>query len=136
MKTRVLHFQDLRVWQAARLFISEIYVATRRFPDHELYGMTSQIRRAAVSIATNIAEGSKRATTKDLCHFLNMAETSLEEVKNLLIIGSDLNYVVDRELSSLLTKADVIGAMLNTLKKSLQIRLITLPRTTPSKKMP
>src|SRR5882672_9310429 len=106
--TSVKHFQDLRVWNGAHAFSLAVYQATHRFPKDELYGLTSQLRRAAVSIELNIAEGSKRETTNDLCHFLNMSESSTEETKCLLLLARDLHYVDAAIYQSLWDKASTI----------------------------
>jgi len=116
----VRHFQDLRVWKEAHAFSLAVYQATQRFPKDELYGLTSQFRRAAVSIELNIAEGSKRETTKDLCHFLNMSEGSTEEAKCLLLLARDLRYIEQTLFQTLWDKASVISAMLNSLIRSLR----------------
>ena len=75
------NFQDLKVWQFAHQFVSSIYKATREFPPEEKYALVQQMRRGTVSIAANIAEGSKRRGLKDKAHFYNMADTSLEEMR-------------------------------------------------------
>ena len=74
-------FRDIKVWQKAHRFVLEIYKITERFPSSERYGLTTQIRRSTISIPTNIAGGYKRSSDKDFAHFLNMADSSLEETK-------------------------------------------------------
>jgi len=85
-------FTDLIVWQRAHKFVLSVYRYSKSFPNHELYGLTSQIRRAAVSIAANIAEGFKKKTKPDKCKFLNIAQGSLEECRYYLILAKDLDY--------------------------------------------
>jgi four helix bundle protein len=85
-------FQDLIVWQKAHGFVLEVYKYTSSFPKAELYGLTSQFRRAAVSIAANIAEGFKKWGHKDKARFLNIAQGSLEECRYYLILAEDLDY--------------------------------------------
>ncbi len=85
-------FRDLIVWQKAHEFVLAVYKLSRRFPDDEKFGLTSQMRRAAVSVAANIAEGFVRRGQQDKLHFYNIAQGSLEEVKYYLILGKDLGY--------------------------------------------
>ncbi|HWB20293.1 MAG TPA: four helix bundle protein [Phycisphaerales bacterium] len=87
------HFTELVVWQKAHQFVLEINKATKSFPKDELYGLTSQIRRAAVSVPANIAEGYRRRGTQDKARFLNTAQSSLDECRYLLMLGSDLEYL-------------------------------------------
>ena len=85
-------FQDLIVWQKSHKFVLGVYKFTSKFPTSELYGLTSQFRRAAVSIAANIAEGFKKQGLADKMRFLNIAQGSLEECRYYLILSEDLNY--------------------------------------------
>lgn len=85
-------FQDLIVWQKAHRFVLDTYALTAQFPKSELYGLTSQLRRAAVSIPANIAEGFKKRTKPDKTRFLNIAQGSLEECRYYLILSQDLHY--------------------------------------------
>ena len=85
-------FQDLLVWQKAHQFVLSVYKVSMRFPSHELYGLTSQFRRAAVSIPANIAEGFKRKTKPEKARFMNIAQASLEECRYYLILANDLDY--------------------------------------------
>lgn len=85
-------FRDLVVWQKAHHFVLEIYRFTANFPNSELYGLTSQLRRSAVSIPANIAEGFKKRGKADKCRILNIAQGSLEESRYYLILVSDLGY--------------------------------------------
>ncbi|MEG4487600.1 four helix bundle protein [Microcoleus sp. D2_18a_B4] len=86
------NFQDLIVWQKSHKFVLGVYKFTSKFPTSELYGLTSQFRRAAVSIAANIAEGFKKQGLADKMRFLNIAQGSLEECRYYLILSEDLNY--------------------------------------------
>ena len=86
-------FRDLRVWQLAMELVELIYTTTRDFPKEELYGLTSQIRRAAVSIPSNIAEGHTREHTKEFLHHLSIAQASLAELDTQLEIAVRLKYV-------------------------------------------
>jgi four helix bundle protein len=101
-------FRDWPVWQRAHAFVLAIYKLTEAFPDRELYGLTSQMRRAAISIAANIAEGfAKRRKTHEL-RFSNIAEDSVEESRYYLILAQDLGYGNTGELMELLKE---VGAM-------------------------
>lgn len=91
-------FGDLIVWQKAHGFVLAVYRLTAGFPKHELYGLTSQFRRAGVSIAANIAEGFRKRTAPDKARFLNIAEGSLEECRYYLILSQDLGYASTEEL--------------------------------------
>ena len=91
-------FEDLVVWQKAHQFVLGIYQFTENFSGKELYGLTSQLRRAAVSIPTNLAEGFKKRGKPDKVRFLNIAQGSLEECRYYLILSADLHYGNSSEL--------------------------------------
>lgn len=91
-------FTDLKVWKEAHEFVLKIYHFSRNFPDEERYGMTSQIRRAAVSIAANIVEGFKRQHRPDKIRMYNIAQASLEECRYFLILSKDLNHGISDDL--------------------------------------
>ena len=92
-------FQDLRVWEKAHHFVLAVYKLTEVFPKSELYGLTSQLRRAAVSIPANIAEGFKKRGKPDKARFMNIAQGSLEECRYYLLLAKDLNYSDTNNLS-------------------------------------
>jgi four helix bundle protein len=104
-------FQELIVWQKAHRFVLEVYKYTDSFPKSEMYGLTSQFRRAAVSIAANIAEGYKKKGKADKARFLNIAQGSLEECQYYLILASDLGFGSVINMQSLL---DEVSKMLET----------------------
>jgi four helix bundle protein len=95
-------FTDLHVWQKTHEFVLKIYKATENFPKSEAYGLTSQLRRAAVSIAANISEGFVKNAVADKLRFYNIAEGSIHECKYYLILSKDLEYLNDKNLSNLL----------------------------------
>ncbi len=97
-------FEDLIVWQKAHLFVLETYKYTSNFPQEERYGLTSQYRRAAVSIAANISEGFKKRGKADKARFMNIAQGSLEECKYYLILSKDLNYGENQQLADVLNE--------------------------------
>ncbi|MCB9077078.1 MAG: four helix bundle protein [Anaerolineaceae bacterium] len=89
---KILHFQQLEVWQEAHKLTLLVYKITKAFPSEEKFGLVSQMRRAAVSVPANIVEGFKRRSQRDKLRFYNIAEGSLEEVKYFFILSKDLNY--------------------------------------------
>ncbi len=104
-------FQDLLVWQKAHRFVLGVYALTGAFPKHETYGLSLQMRRAAVSIPANIAEGFRRRGKADKARFMNMAEGSVEECRYLLILAKDLGYEDTQKLSTMLEKVSrLLGA--------------------------
>ena len=88
-----MNHKDLEVWKKAMDVVEQIYLLTSTFPSSELYGLTNQLRRAAVSIPSNIAEGSARKGDKELLYFINIATGSLAEIETQLLIGARLKYV-------------------------------------------
>jgi four helix bundle protein len=95
-------FQDLLVWQKAHRFVLELYAFTALFPKHETYGLSLQMRRAAVSIPANIAEGFRRRSKPDKARFMNIAEGSVEECRYFLILAHDLGYGDTAQLAATL----------------------------------
>jgi four helix bundle protein len=112
-------FEKLIVWQEARVLVKSIYAITRTFPKEEIFGITSQMRRAAISICSNIAEGSGRTTKPDQAKFYKIAYSSLLELLNQLIISSDLTFITDSELTELREKIDSIAYKITSLRNSL-----------------
>ena len=94
----IYSFEKLDVWVESRKWVAWIYKITSGFPSEEKYGLTSQIRRASVSVVSNLAEGSARKSAKDQAHFYQMAYSSLIEVLNQLIISNDLKFITDEQL--------------------------------------
>ena len=109
-------FEQLEVWQKAHGLVLLIYQLTAQFPSDEKFGLTSQMRRAAVSVPANIAEGFKRAGTKDKAHFYNISQASLEELRYYLILCRDLGYEIEYDF--LASQADQTGKMLYGLIRS------------------
>lgn len=117
-KTRC--FEDLIVWQKAHAFALGIYKLTKTFPSSELYGLTPQFRRSAVSIAANIAEGFKKRGTKDKIRFFNIAQGSLEESRYYLILARDLNYGSDEKLNLLAEETSkLLDSYINKVRQTL-----------------
>lgn len=104
--------RDLIVWQKAMLLVKEIYRASSRFPEDERFGLTSQVRRAAVSIPSNIAEGRARSTKKDYLHFLHIALGSSAELETQLEIARELSFLSDSEHTTTLRALEEVRRML------------------------
>ena len=109
-------FEELLVWQKTHEFVLLIYRITENFPKHEIYGLTSQFRRAAVSIAANIAEGYKKKDFKNRIHFLNIAHSSLEECRYYIILSKDLAYQNNERLLELINE---VGKLLTAYSKAI-----------------
>ena len=108
--------RDLVAWQKAMKLVKEIYRVTRDFPRDEIYGLTNQIRRAAVSVPSNLAEGHGRFSRKEFRQFIGRARGSLLEVETQLEIARDLGYLNDSAASELLAQASEVARVLNGLK--------------------
>ena len=119
-KNRVRHYRDLIVWQKSFDLANHIYEATHHFPKDERYGLSSQIRRAAVSIPSNIAEGSSREGTKEFLHFISITKGSLAEIETQLMLAEKRSYLSTESLNQLLKQTDEISRMLTALKRKLQ----------------
>jgi four helix bundle protein len=115
-------FRDLKVWQKSHELVLEIYKATKNFPREEKFGLISQIRRSASSVPTNIVEGFKRKSDKEFMHFLNLADSSLEETKYHLILSLDLTYISRDEFDKLEQRCNEVGRMLYGLQQSIKNR--------------
>jgi len=115
-------FRDLRVWQEAMKFAVEIYRVTSAFPRHELYGLSQQMRRASVSVPSNIAEGKGHRSDREFSRFLLHARGSLLEVQTQVMIAQELQYLGSEEAKRLLASADVIGRSLNSLINSMNVK--------------
>ena len=116
---KVKNYQDLIVWLRAMDLVEEIYRASKSFPREEIYGLTSQIRRAAVSVPSNIAEGQGRRTTADFLRHLSIAYGSLREVKTQALISARLHYLSQGNANDLPEGAGEVGRLLNGLMASL-----------------
>ncbi|SDT02018.1 four helix bundle protein [Winogradskyella sediminis] len=112
-------FKELQIWKRSRLFCSEIYAITSKFPDSEKFGLTNQLRRASVSIPSNIAEGSSRNSNKDFARFLQISIGSAYEIETQLLISADLNFILDNELQSCLSELGEIIKMISKFKSTL-----------------
>ena len=109
-------FEDLLVWQKAHSFVLTVYRLTETFHKHEIFGLTSQFRRAAVSIPANIAEGFRRRGASDKARFYNIAQTSVEECQYYLILVRDLGYADIQEANSIIQE---VSKLLEAYSKSI-----------------
>lgn len=113
-------YRDLRVWQLAMDVAEKCYRLTRQFPKDELYGMTSQIRRSAASVAANIAEGHGRNGRSEYMRFLRVAQGSLKELETHLTLASRVGLVSDSAIAEVLEQSEGLGKMLRALIRSLE----------------
>ena len=113
-------YRDLRVWQNAMDLVIGVYHETQKFPREELYGLTSQMRRAAVSIPSNIAEGKGRSSDRDRALFFCHARGSLLELETQILIGQRLAYLLPPRAEALLKISTELGRMLNSLIQSIK----------------
>src|ERR687887_240320 len=116
---KVSHFRDLRVWQGGMDLVEAIYLASLKFPRTEIYGLTSQIRRAAVSIPSNIAEGHTRESTREYLNHLSIAQASLAELETQLEIAVRLKYVSPGDSQPIVAKIESLRRQLYALRNAL-----------------
>ncbi|MFH1921143.1 MAG: four helix bundle protein [Planctomycetota bacterium] len=116
----VKDYRELIVWQKAVDLVEAVYRASASFPKEEVYGLTSQIRRAAVSVPSNIAEGQARNTTADFLHFLSIARGSLKEVETQVIIARRLGYIDAQKESELTNLTEEVSRLISGLTNSLK----------------
>ncbi len=114
------NYKELNVWQKAIELVKEVYKLTNNFPINEQYGLTSQIRRAAVSIPSNIAEGAGRRSNKEFEHFLSISLGSCFELETQIIIGQELNYANSDNCDVTVKLITEVQKMIRGLQKSLQ----------------
>lgn len=114
----ITSFTDIKAWKASHTLALLLYKVTGTFPIDEQYGLTSQLRRAGVSVASNIAEGYGRSTKNDREHFYTMASGSLYEIKSQLILARDLEYIDKKRFDTLAQQANTAHRLLNGLLKT------------------
>ena len=119
------HYRDLIAWQKAKRLALDVYRCTRKFPRDEIYGLTSQMRRAAVSVPSNIAEGKGRYSQKELVHFLYLARGSLLELETQLSIARDLEYIDQPAFEILESETEEVGRILNGLINRFQVQRVS-----------
>ena len=111
MTEKIKNFQDLRIWQIGIEVVKDIYILTKKFPKEELYGLTSQVRRSAVSIPSNIAEGFRRYHNKEYKQFLYISLGSCAELETQIIIANELDYINENDKAELIEKIKYICRM-------------------------
>ena len=112
---KVNNYKELVVWQRAMELVKEIYLLTKKLPKEELYGLTSQMRRASVSIPSNIAEGQTRRGTKEFVRFLSISAGSKAELQTQLLICAHIGYLTELDIKNAMDLSDEVGKMLTTL---------------------
>src|SRR5216684_6315332 len=116
-------FTELQVWQRGHSLVLSVYRMTTGFPQNERYGLTSQLRRAALSVPTNIAEGSKRLTSTEYARFLNIAEASLAETEYLVMVSRDLGYITPAMANTAFKDVAELARMLHGLREKVEAQL-------------
>lgn len=119
---RIRSYQDLEVWQKAMELAEEVYRITKDFPKEELFGLTSQMRRAATSVPANIAEGWARRGTKEFLQFLNIASGSLRELETYLLLAERIGIVNQARAQALLQTLEILSKQMVNLQRSLRQR--------------
>jgi four helix bundle protein len=119
-RKRSKSFRDLDVWKLSIEIVKNIYQLTNKFPNSEIYGMIAQLRRSAISIPSNIAEGQGRNSAKEFKQFLAIALGSLAELETQLVISKEVNYLTERDLSPLIIDLDIARKMIKALSISLK----------------
>jgi four helix bundle protein len=114
-------FRGLKVWEKAHLFVIEVYKRTSGFPTDERFGLTAQLRRSAVSVASNIAEGCGRGTDRDFARFLTMATGSASECEYQILLACELSYISEEKHDHLIAQVIEIRRMLTSLIQTLRI---------------
>jgi four helix bundle protein len=120
-------YQDLVVWQKGVQLAKLVYTLTATFPKHEIYGISSQLQRSAVSIPANIAEGHARSSTKEFLHHLSIARGSLAELETLLALAEQLDYCPSDAASDILRQCEEVSRMLSGLRSRLKQRITRDP---------
>ena len=115
--TKIRSFTDLHGWQEGHKLVLMIYQTTDMFPEKEVFGLVSQMRRCSVSITSNIAEGFSRSTVKDKVQFYTIAQGSLTELQNQLLIARDVGFMARNEFKRIADQTVVVDKLLNGLKK-------------------
>jgi four helix bundle protein len=115
----VKSYKELETWQLAMKLVAEVYKVTKDFPKEEIYGLTNQVRRAAVSVPSNIAEGQGRNSTKEFLHYLSIARGSLFEVETQLEIARQLFYIRSEDAAFIEQLIASVGRLINGLSRSL-----------------
>ncbi|HLX12222.1 MAG TPA: four helix bundle protein [Bacteroidota bacterium] len=116
---KVNSFRDLIVWQKAMALSKDVYLATKSFPREEIYGITSQLRRASVSVAANIAEGQARSTTGEFVQFLGISRGSVAELETLITLSKELGFISEIDSRNLTSTCEGISKLIVALRRAL-----------------
>lgn len=114
----IFAFEKLKVWEEIRILIKSIYLLTKIYPDDERFGLVTQMRRAIISVSSNLAEGTSRTSLKDQAHFYQLSYSSLMEVLSQLIVSKDLEYISEVEYKESRGQIESVSYLLNQLRKS------------------
>ncbi len=114
------NFEKLEVWNNSRKLAKKIYLRTEKFPENEKFGISIQLRRAIISVCSNLAEGSSRFSSKDQMHFYSISYGSLMETINQLILSEDLGYLSSKDLQDYRKEVNSIGYMINGLREAVK----------------
>ena len=114
----IFSFEKLEVWKESKMLVKNIYELTSNFPNEEKFALTSQLRRASISIASNLAEGTSRTTNKDKAHFTTISYSSTMEVLNQIIISKELEFISEDKYNNIREQIYKISNMLNALKRA------------------
>ena len=115
-------FEDLEVWQRTKVLVVQIYKVTENFPRNEMFGLTSQMRRAAVSITANVAEGSERESSGALINYLDIARGSAGELRAHIYVAEAIGYLSNEQKDDLLTELHIVSKMLGSLRNAIKRR--------------
>ena len=118
MGTKIESFTDLNAWKEGHKLVLEIYRVTKNFPREEMFGLTNQMRRCAVSITSNVAEGFSRNTSKDKAQFYSISLGSVTELQNQLLVARDVGYLEKEEFSKIASQTVIVHKLINGLIKS------------------
>lgn len=122
MENHIYSFEKLSVWEDIRTLNKMVYSLTASFPDHEKFGLVSQLRRASISIGSNLAEGPTRTSSKDQAHFYQIAYSSLIEVLSQIIVSKDLSLISENDFNQIRNQIEKISFKLNALRKAAVLR--------------
>lgn len=125
-------FEKLKVWDEIRKLVKLIYLLTKIYPDDERFGLITQMRRAVISVGSNLVEGTGRTSSKDQAHFYQLSYSSLMEVLSQLIVSRDLNYIEEEKYLETRSQIESVSYLLNQLRKS----TFSKPYSKPSKPNP
>ena len=115
------NFKNLKIWQLGIELIMEVYAISKQFPTEERYGLTTQVNRSALSVPSNIAEGSGRGTNKDFANFLSIAIGSLYELETQIIVARQLNFIKEEQFNKLSKMVNELEKMINGIRNNLKL---------------